>query len=562
MKKLADLHEVFVGFNARRIEGASLEFYNGRLVSGLTKEEVLFKYSYVVGDAGSSEGRGSQKIFQAERYGGDGILRNGGGGRCGFDGEYQLKGIGPNELVSEDAGDAHGNGFLSLESAIYESIWAEIINIALPYGAVRTVAVINTWTKFEQHGVKYWRGLLVREPAVRPAHFIRALYFKERFTSLLSSDAKRVRSTVQRLAEFLPFDPGWASERRLDIRLHRGLVELTKRYARQFAAARAKRIIHYNVSASNLSIDGGWMDLSGAGVFSQLILGDKTDIDRFLNEYLPALNAIRCICYNLGKYRVIDRHFAESLFECVLAQFESEYELQFGYYLALQVGFSPFLLRACMGSAQFLAFSAALKSVLLADEFSVFSVSGEKGKCGSGFWALGLYESLLWNEVFDLSRESSWPLISSVKLERLRSTYSALFDLVTSQATLDGIERAGLVRGMAINLIRLNRRGQSLLDLKARVSDLWGNKEKSCSFATIDELTSESVFAAAINYGHEEECLVPFWEGASVRVFYDIRHDCFQVALEGAEFFIVSSFCDVVNVCEETMRARLYYKPI
>lgn len=37
----------------------------------------------------------------------------------------------------------HSNGMLDLESAIHEAIWGEVIQIALTYGAARTVAVIR-----------------------------------------------------------------------------------------------------------------------------------------------------------------------------------------------------------------------------------------------------------------------------------------------------------------------------------------------------------------------------------------------------------------------------------
>lgn len=43
----------------------------------------------------------NEKIFYAERYGGGAIARNGGGARCGFDGRWQVKGIGANALMDD-----------------------------------------------------------------------------------------------------------------------------------------------------------------------------------------------------------------------------------------------------------------------------------------------------------------------------------------------------------------------------------------------------------------------------------------------------------------------------
>ncbi|WP_155290731.1 hypothetical protein [Pseudomonas chlororaphis] len=184
-KNLADLQEVFVPFETVRPEGGIVIYYNQNLKCSLSQAQVLPRYSYVTASKSCKENsQADKKTFFAERYGGDGILTNGGGGRCGFDGDFQLKGIGPNQLVGvrqpDTYGNSHGNGFLSLNIAIYESIWAEIINIALPYGAVRTVAIIDLETDFEEPDQTHPRGLLVRIPAVRPAHFIRAIYFKEK----------------------------------------------------------------------------------------------------------------------------------------------------------------------------------------------------------------------------------------------------------------------------------------------------------------------------------------------------------------------------------------------
>ncbi|WP_338483271.1 hypothetical protein VRB67_13985 [Pseudomonas trivialis] len=182
---LSDLPEVFVPFPALRSNKGKLVFYNKNLNFNLSEAELLSRYNYTTSltnfDTDSIIGK---KIFFAERYGGDGILNNGGGGRCGFDGIFHLKGLGTNQLVGarpRDAyGNSHGNGFLSLDVAIYESIWGEIINVALPYGATRAAAVIDLDEDFEEPDQTLPRGLLVRMPAVRPAHFIRAVYFKEK----------------------------------------------------------------------------------------------------------------------------------------------------------------------------------------------------------------------------------------------------------------------------------------------------------------------------------------------------------------------------------------------
>lgn len=285
-KSLSDLNGIFVSFEAHQTDGMSIAFFNAGLRCELNRQDVLQNYAYLVSGVDTCpKESGRVKTFYAERYGGGGIVRNGGGGRCGFDGRYHLKGIGPNQLVGKDADAGHGNGCLCLGTAVYESVWSEIINLALPYGAIRTVAVLDTGLQFEQFGQQLARGLLVREPVVRPAHFIRAVYFKEPSHGGLGKDAQRVRLAVQQLGEFLPEAVGARGDESPDVRFADGMVELARRYACQFAVARAKRITHLNVSASNLSIDGAWLDLSGTRIVSGLIAGDRHEINGVLQEY-------------------------------------------------------------------------------------------------------------------------------------------------------------------------------------------------------------------------------------------------------------------------------------
>ncbi|WP_236270886.1 hypothetical protein, partial [Pseudomonas lactis] len=194
-------------------------------------------------------------------------------------------------------GNSHANGLLSLDVAIYEAIWAEVINIALPYGAVRTVAVIDLEYDFEEPDQKHARGLLIRLPVVRPAHFIRAIYYKEAKKDVISEDAKRVMLAIRKLVGFLPRQSFANKASSLDEQLSLGMVELASRYAKQFAAARAKRIFHQSISASNLTIDGAWIDLAGATVFSNKVWWEGFNIKKFLREYEPAIESIRDMCY-------------------------------------------------------------------------------------------------------------------------------------------------------------------------------------------------------------------------------------------------------------------------
>ncbi|WP_329906641.1 hypothetical protein [Serratia quinivorans] len=163
-------------------------------------------------------GSGTAKVFQAERYGGSGIQHNGGGARCGFDGHYQIKGIGANPVVGLGTDRHHSNGALAADHAIYEAIWGEVLARVLPYGAVRTQAVLLTdryiEINFERNNRRAQRALLVREPVIRPAHFERAPYFRPQpeYVKKMTHDAQRVRSVIRQLPAALPIPPAGFSK--------------------------------------------------------------------------------------------------------------------------------------------------------------------------------------------------------------------------------------------------------------------------------------------------------------------------------------------------------------
>jgi hypothetical protein len=561
--RLSDLQEVFVRFEAVEAKGTSIVFFNEKLKCGLSKEEVLSKYSYVIANSSSVGKVGTdKKTFFAERYGGDGILRNGGGGRCGFDGDFQVKGIGPNQLVGEDVEAADGNGLMSLDSAIYESIWAEIIHIALPYGAIRAVAVIDTGYDFEHGGKSYPRGLLVRMPAVRPAHFIRAVYFKERQCNAMSEDAKRVRAAIQKLVDFLPVSPNDPHANDVYNRLSSGLVELARRYAKQFAAARAKRIIHYNVSASNISLDGAWVDFSSARIFSQFILGDRVDVEKFTKEYVPVIESIQSICYYLSKYLVIGFNDSNRILEQAVNEFALEYDRQFNLYCAMQIGFPPCLLDDMAENPVFLEFSQILQKILAFDDFSMTPVTTELGWEGYEHWGLRLYAELLKGKALNTELDLSWLRIEFTLLDQLSLAYSHVFELVCDKAHVKGVSRAGVICGIAINLIRLNRSNVLLLNLEDRVAEMAEGASATGKYSGCRTLIERATNAAYLEFYNEVAFTIPFWISNSLKIWYDVKFNFFIMKVPGGSLFSVKSLSEFGVKDAEVNKALSFYNGI
>lgn len=325
---LAELNENLVPFTAR----ATMTSMVWCAEDVRDRELLRNACSYIIDPAGATSG----KVFYAERYGGSGIQRNGGGARCGFDGNYQVKGMGANPLVGEGTDGRHSNGVLGAIHAIYEALWGEALAEILPYGAVRAQAVLltNIYTDqaFERANGQSRRALLVREPVVRPAHFERAPYFKPQpqYAGQLIHDARRVKAVIPMLPAHLPVPPEGFSEEALDNpRLYalEGLCELARREAWQMAFCRT-RFLRLTTSPSNIAMDGRLMDFNG---LSCLFPGDYPDdfghqlrLTELMNEPLVLQQGLSDLCLYLGKY-LFDREFTQMARQQIEAVFQQTF---------------------------------------------------------------------------------------------------------------------------------------------------------------------------------------------------------------------------------------------
>ncbi|NUT67045.1 hypothetical protein [Pseudomonas corrugata] len=560
MKKLSDLHEVFVSFKAEKIESASIAFFNKGLKIDLDEEGVLSRYSYVVGGSGGEQKEQRGKIFFAERYGGDGILRNGGGGRCGFDGDFQLKGIGPNQLVAKDADFADGNGLMSLNSAIYETLWSEIINIALPYGAVRSVAVIDTGLKFEFNNKSYLRGLLVRMPAVRPAHFISAVYFRERHIGALSNDARRVRVVIKKLVEFLPLDREECLSGSLHERLNLGLCELARRYAKQFAAARVKQIIHYNVTPSNLTLSGAWIDFSSVRIFSDLIPIDRVDYEQFVGEHILAIESIRNICYYLSKHKIVSLDDANEIAEGALNAFMQEYDCQSRLHCAMRMGFPVILLKHIVESDVFFEFTDIVKELLAFDDFSTRFVANDAGWEGYECWGFRLYIALLRKKVLGIESDLLILKINPALLKKLIIAYDRFFDFLHCKADSVRVSFRNWVAGMAINLVRVNHIDAALAGLEDKIDDVVGGGKDLNN--DVGRLVEDVVGAACLQFYNEDDVRIPCWISRSLEIWFDFESGFYILRQAGQDLYSEKCLLRLAAQNPEVLKAIDFYSGV
>lgn len=281
----------------------------------LAQPDALLRHAWFIPLPGDADGvtLPLQKTFLGERYGGQGLGGNGGGVRCGLDGDVQIKGIGRNPLAGASSDFFHSYGGASLNEGIVEALWGEILHRALPHRAVRILGLLRTGTRVPLlapkpgQGPTTARALILRQPALRPAHYMRSV-FHEPGPGMRGqpSDTTRTRAAVAAIggafatifgaAPADPLDPDY---------LNACLLETFRRAARQIATARAKRIMHGSLMSSNFAIDGRWLDFgttSSMPDYGQILISPRTagfmreeemlretieDWPFYLRKYLP-----------------------------------------------------------------------------------------------------------------------------------------------------------------------------------------------------------------------------------------------------------------------------------
>ncbi|SMC29185.1 Uncharacterized ACR, YdiU/UPF0061 family [Andreprevotia lacus DSM 23236] len=282
--------ESFVTFGARRLSKARLVWVNHALLNDMDVDlppaqleaQLLDSFAYMVPGESDQEEYFTQEIrqFLAERYGGQGEASNGGGVRCGLNGQFQLKGIGRNPLAGRDMDFWHTHGGATIEEGIREAVWGEMTHQEFPYGGVRILAVIATGkeTNFDfglqgnADQISPEGAIIVRQVNIRPANYERATYFRPYpgLENAMCHDAIRTEAAVSRLVRALPVANG-QEEQAGSAALIAGLQEMARRFASQHAYARARRFVHGAISTSNIDISGRYIDfgtmtaLSGYG---------------------------------------------------------------------------------------------------------------------------------------------------------------------------------------------------------------------------------------------------------------------------------------------------------
>lgn len=526
--RLELLTEVLEPFETTYHAGMAIAYFNDAFEHVTDRTEILKNYCFLCDPTLTHPDR---KTFFAERYGGDGILANGGGARCGFDGKLQVKGIGANQLVGRDVERGHADGVLPLDEAIYEAIWGEVINLALPYGAARTIAILDTGLDAPNTEQKLPRALLLREAVVRPAHFMRAIYFKERTEGTLSKDAIRVKRALQRLSEFLPSNDSTSAERSQEKILKNGLTQLSRRFAKQFAISRAKRLLHFNVSASNVCMSGGWLDLSKTTIFSSSLIVDPVTVLRFKREHAPALSSIKDICFYAHKYLGLSKSHCISIVKETKDEFREHYIRTLNFQLIVQFGYPLCLLKDLEEHPAALRFGQALYQLQCHEDFSLTPVPDATQWEGFDYWTAEIYRLIIRRHTEQIIITEKYAHLPDALIDELQDAYEALFNTVFEQHAPQLSARA-LRTAIIINSTKYSRTPRLLLidHLIEHTRELAKSARASMpSQEPVTRIIETAIHLARLTLDYNESTELSYWASPSTNISYGVFDETFYL---------------------------------
>jgi uncharacterized protein YdiU (UPF0061 family) len=197
----------------------------------------------------------THRIGLCDRYGGRGVGSNGGAGRCLTIDKVQIKGCGVTPLFRGK--DDSNPGVCDFSECIREIIYSNISDQILPFGAAKCYGVILLEEKFCSESNSNC-ALLLREPVLRPAHFLRAIRYGEESHSSLSADIERVTQNCKwLLVELIGATEGRLRKKML---VSTFIFSLAERLIKQIVIARWIGFCHGSINPSNVTISGGYVD--------------------------------------------------------------------------------------------------------------------------------------------------------------------------------------------------------------------------------------------------------------------------------------------------------------
>lgn len=342
-KSLPDIS--FSSFDTFRLKGVELVWFNNDLLKKYningSKEEIetflLNEYSYVLPNYADSNRLifNECKTFWADRYGSRHEVCNGGSARCGVDGAFQVKGIGVTPLVAQNMSKSHSHGKLFLDEAISEAIWGEICHQHLPFGSIRTLAIIKTNVQegfsYSDNCPKKPCALAIREFSIRPAHFERATFFWPfpEYISLRNDDTARVKECINYLPRSFGLSDSILSSKK---ELFDCLKNFVLRIAKQIAYSRVKGIPHGSLTSSNIGIDGRFLDfgtITAVPDFGNYVIANG--VGAVWDDHLLITQWLKNLFVNIEKYSCLNDNLSQNDINTLIENFINELNYQENY---------------------------------------------------------------------------------------------------------------------------------------------------------------------------------------------------------------------------------------
>ncbi|KVL51670.1 hypothetical protein WT01_29110 [Burkholderia cepacia] len=561
MMLLNELDDVFVPILVERVKEVSVVYKND--AEAISTRVLIDQCAFIL-TTRRRDRRAEQQIWLSERYGGEEIVNNGGGVRCGLSIDLQVKGIGANLLLGCDSDEAHSNGHLSLVDAIYEAAWSEILEEVVPFGVQRVVAVLKMGEQAHIDGGA--RALLVRRPEIRPAHFERAIYFKPiRDASWhREADVRRVRNSVRHLGEILPRPAVIAEQqwhRMTDKeRFSAGLGEFARRLAAQLAYMRSRFMAH-GCTSSNVSIDGRLLDFTS--VMSLLSFGAESLLDlkaiwnKASREHLPIIKSISSICFYANKYWIKDDAFSARVLGYAVREFSREFDTSCARYFLCMAGVPRVLAEKMADLPVTAGWMHELKSTLVAwvsqldveggrDAYDthLFSLSGKFGWLS--FWDFVHYGAV---------RPARWPK----PRHELTRAYAEILGMVSDLGRSMSISDAALLRGFGIN--KRKYLGESAcLNRDALKQTLKGiieaGEESEVAGEFVNRLRQQSLLVLR----YESGMVVDVWRESDLTIEFMLVEDRFRVVNGNeSEVYSPEEFGRMVRRCNEFHSMLAFY---
>ncbi|ENF7324068.1 YdiU family protein [Vibrio cholerae] len=281
----------FCTFTAFRVKDAKVVWKNRNLMTAYSLDAIedfddwlLTHFAYTTLNSFYTNKEDDCSVFLAERYGGQLLAGNGGGGRVGLKGQFQCKGIGPTPLVNPKGPLQYSIGLATLEEMLNEALWGEVCHKLLPHGSVRCLAVIELGC-INNDNERY--AIAVRENELRLGHFELSPYFSVNHLPNLVSEERRVIASI----ESFPTCFSAVFGDYLDFRS--SMETILYRYAEQLSYARLFRICHGSLTSSNIGLSGKYLDY---GTISSLGVYENVATSRgnfgFLDEHNNILDSI------------------------------------------------------------------------------------------------------------------------------------------------------------------------------------------------------------------------------------------------------------------------------